>query len=150
MTNDNIDAVAAALQNEPAFKDGGHEGKIGYYFIRLFKMDWPVKNADVRASWDLDPKQDTDGDGTPDADDEDIDGDGVKNHNDKDIDGDGVENSEDNSPYDSTKQFKLDETLYTDEDGVPDIFDAYPEDPDRNFVSKRLRKMKNTIVRSVW
>jgi len=156
LSNENIDAVSDAIVKEPAFRDGGHEGKMGYYFIRMFKMDWPVKDKDVRATWDIDPKQDTDGDGTPDIDDDDIDGDGKKNHKDNDIDGDGTKNSKDRSPYDSTKQFKSDDPMDTDmdgdmdNDGIPDIFDSFPKDPTKAFVGKRMEKVKKKLVRSMW
>lgn len=152
MSNSIIDAVARALSNEPSFKNGGYEGKIGYYMIRLFRVDWPVKSSAVRATWDIDSKQDTDGDGKADIDDDDIDGDGIPNHKDDDIDGDGVRNRDDRSPFDSTKQFSTEGYPNSDRDGdgVPDMFDTYPNDPDKHFVSKRLQKMKDDIVKSMW
>lgn len=143
-------AVSNALNQEPTFKEGGHKGKIGYYFTRFFKMDWPVTNKMIRDTWDIDPKQDTDGDGTPDVDDEDIDGDGKDNSIDRDVDGDGVPNKKDKNPYDSTVQFSGPPGHDSDHDGIPDELDTYPQDPDRSFQSDSLERKKNQIKRYLW
>lgn len=139
-SNDRIDAVAAALDDEPSFSKGGHKGKVGSWFINTVKIDWPISDKDVRASWNLDPNRDTDGDGTPDVDDEDIDGDGVPNHKDDDIDGDGVENKDDNFPYEDDKSFcgPMGPLGDLDGDGIPDIDDMFPEDPERSFSSSQV------------
>lgn len=47
---------------------------------------------------------DTDGDGTPDNDDDDIDGDGTPNGTDNDIDGDGIDNDDDPTPNGQTDE----------------------------------------------
>ncbi|MCF6320465.1 MAG: hypothetical protein L3J32_01700 [Rhizobiaceae bacterium] len=147
LTSKQIDIVANEFQSEPAFKDGGYEGKLGYWISSLFKMDWPVKNEDVRKTLDIDPEQDTDGDGTPDIDDEDIDGDGKPNYKDSDIDGDGINNKKDGSPYDSTKSVVASDR---DGDGVPDLVDSFPDDPNSMFTSSILQGNQKRLSRSMW
>lgn len=154
LNNNQIDAIAKELDNSPSFKEGGHEGKLGYYLSKYINMDWPVKNKDVRATWDIDPEQDTDEDGTPDVDDEDIDGDGILNSKDPDIDGDGIENFEDNNPYDSTKSFMPNggapQTDDSDSDGIPDIFDNWPNNPEKSFRSRKMEINKKHFINALF
>ncbi len=132
LNNSEIDDIADALSGEPSFAEGGHDAKIGFWMIRLFSMGWPVKDKDVRATWDIDPNQDTDGDGIPDVDDEDIDGDGVRNR-------------KDGSPYGSSKQLKA-----PDRDGVPDDIDGFPKDPGRTFITNSALRLEKKMNRAMW
>lgn len=166
LTNSQIDAVAKELSKSVSFKEGGHEGMLGSFISKHINMDWPIKNKDVRATWDIDPTQDTDGDGTPDVDDEDIDGDGIPNTKDPDIDGDGIDNFDDDNPYDSTKSFMAPnggspetdgsdgdgkgDTFDSDGDGIPDIFDTFPKNPTRSFRNPQLENNKKHFINALF
>lgn len=150
LSNGDIDAIAKELEKEPP----GVLAKAAHWLSQNVNMDWPVKNEDVRDSWDIDPEQDTDDDGTPDVDDDDIDGDGKPNAKDKDIDGDGIKNWKDKNPYDSTKSFMPNggspKTDDSDGDGMPDWMDNFPDDPKKSFRNRVMEKNKDQIINSLF
>lgn len=86
---------------------------------------------------------DTDGDGTPDDEDEDDDNDGIPDEEDTDDNNNGVDDDEEQDPsiFEDTTASDIDtdgdgimdtEDDDDDNDGVPDADDAYPKDPSRS------------------
>ena len=152
-SNPKIDAISNAITQEPEVNPndpvGTLQAKFGYWMSTKINMDWPVSNKMIRDSHDIDPKQDTDGDGTPDVDDEDIDGDDIPNSKDKDVDGDGVKNKKDNHPYDSTRQMQF-PPGDSDGDGAPDDIDLFPEDPARQFSTPRMNRAFKSMMRHAF